>query len=273
MLSALIIVFREVLEAALVVGIVCAATRGVAGRNLMVALGILLGVAAACLVAVGADAIAGLAAGMGQEVFNALVLLAVVVLLGSHILWMSRHGEHLARSADTAGRSVRSGERPLRILAALVGLAVLREGSEVVLFLHGIAATGATAGAMLTGAGLGVALGALAGAALYGGLLGIPSRYLFAVSTVLLTLLAAGMAGQAAKYLIQADYLPALGYPWDTGWLLRNDSVAGTLLGTLVGYEAEPAGMQLLFYGAVVVALAAGARCLRRPARVAVAPA
>ena len=273
MLSALIIVFREVLEAALVVGIVCAATRGVTGRSLMVSLGILLGVAGACLVALGADAIAGFASGMGQELFNALVLFAVVVLLSSHILWMSRHGEHLARSADTAGRSVRSGEQPLRILAALVGFAVLREGSEVVLFLHGIAAAGSSAGAMLTGAGLGVALGALVGAALYGGMLGIPSRHLFAVSTALLTLLAAGMAGQSAKYLIQSDYLPALGYPWDTGWLLSNDSLLGTLLGTLVGYEAEPAGMQLLFYGAVVIALVAGSRCLRRPGRVAVSPA
>ncbi|MFZ5653770.1 MAG: FTR1 family iron permease [Pseudomonadota bacterium] len=264
MLSALIIVFREVLEAALVVGVVCAATRGLSGRGLMVALGIGGGIAGAALVALGADAIAGLASGMGQELFNALVLLIVVALLGSHILWMSRHGRQLARAADAAARAVRAGERPPRILAALVGLAVLREGSEVVLFLHGIAAGGSGATALFAGSAAGVALGALAGAALYAGLLGIPSRQLFAVSGALLTLLAAGMAGQAAKYLIQADYLPSLGYLWDTGWLLRNDSVAGTLLGTLIGYEAEPSGMQLLFYGAVVVALVAGSRCLRR---------
>jgi flagellar basal body-associated protein FliL len=135
-LSALIIVFREVLEAALVVGIVCAATRGVTGRSLMVTLGILLGVAGACLVALGADAIAGFASGMGQELFNALVLLAVVVLLSSHILWMSRHGEHLARSADTAGRSVRSGEQPLRILAALDDVA--KETGDLVLVGGGL---------------------------------------------------------------------------------------------------------------------------------------
>lgn len=258
MLSALIIVFREVLEAALVIGIVCAATRGVRGRALMVTFGIGAGVAGAVLVALGAERIAALAAGMGQELFNAAVLLTVVAMLGGHILWMSRHGEELARDAGRAGESVRTGRRPPRVLAALVGLAVLREGSEVVLFLYGIAAGGATAASMLAGTAAGIALGALVGIALYSGLLTIPSRHLFAVSSILLMLLAAGMAGQAAKFLIQADYLPALGYLWDTSWLISNDSVGGRVLGTLVGYDAEPSGMQVLFYLTVVAVLAIG---------------
>ncbi len=264
MLSALIIVFREVLEAALVIGIVCAATRGVRGRGVMVTLGVGAGIVGAVLVALGAERIAELAEGMGQELFNASILLTVVVMLGAHILWMSRHGEALARDAGRAGESVRTGEKPPRILAALVGLAVLREGSEVVLFLYGIAAGGATVGAMFAGSAAGVVLGALVGLALYSGLLTIPSRHLFAVSSALLILLAAGMAGQAAKFLIQADYLPALSYLWDTSWLVANDSVLGQVLATLVGYDAEPAGMQLLFYLAVIGVLVGGTWYVQR---------
>lgn len=264
MLSALIIVFREVLEAALVIGIVCAATRGVLGRGVMVTLGVGAGMVGAVLVALGAERIAELAEGMGQELFNASILLAVVVMLGAHILWMSRHGEALARDAGRAGESVRMGEKPPRILAALVGLAVLREGSEVVLFLYGIAAGGATVGAMFAGSAAGLVLGALVGFALYSGLLTIPSRHLFAVSSALLILLAAGMAGQAAKFLIQADYLPALSYLWDTSWLIANDSVLGRVLATLVGYDAEPSGMQLLFYLAVIGVLVAGSCYVQR---------
>jgi len=263
-LSALIIVFREVLEAALVIGIVCAATRGVRGRGVMVTLGVGAGIVGAVLVALGAERISELAEGMGQELFNASILLTVVVMLGAHILWMSRHGEALARDAGRAGESVRTGEKPPRILAALVGLAVLREGSEVVLFLYGIAAGGATVGAMFAGSAAGVVLGALVGLALYSGLLTIPSRHLFAVSSALLILLAAGMAGQAAKFLIQADYLPALSYLWDTSWLIANDSVLGQVLGTLVGYDAEPAGMQLLFYLAVIGVLVGGTWYVQR---------
>lgn len=264
MLSALIIVFREVLEAALVIGIVCAATRGVQGRGVMVTLGVGAGIVGAVLVALGAERIAELAEGMGQELFNASILLTVVVMLGAHILWMSRHGEALARDAGRAGESVRTGEKPPRILAALVGLAVLREGAEVVLFLYGIAAGGATVGAMFAGSAAGVVLGALVGIALYSGLLTIPSRHLFAVSSALLILLAAGMAGQAAKFLIQADYLPALSYLWDTSWLVANDSVLGQVLATLVGYDAEPAGMQLLFYLAVIGVLVGGTWYVQR---------
>ncbi|MFP5415101.1 MAG: FTR1 family protein [Gammaproteobacteria bacterium] len=264
MLSALIIVFREVLEAALVIGIVCAATRGVQGRGLMVTLGVGAGIVGAVLVALGAERIAELAEGMGQELFNAAILLTVVIMLGAHILWMSRHGEALARDASRAGESVRTGEKPPRILAALVGLAVLREGAEVVLFLYGIAAGGATVGAMFAGSAAGVVLGALVGFALYSGLLTIPSRHLFAVSSALLILLAAGMAGQAAKFLIQADYLPPLSYLWDTSWLVANDSALGQVLGTLVGYDAEPAGMQLLFYLAVIGVLVGGTWYVQR---------
>jgi high-affinity iron transporter len=263
-LSALIIVFREVLEAALVIGIVCAATRGVQGRGLMVTLGVGAGIVGAVLVALGAERIAELAEGMGQELFNAAILLTVVIMLGAHILWMSRHGEALARDAGRAGESVRTGEKPPRILAALVGLAVLREGAEVVLFLYGIAAGGATVGAMFAGSAAGVVLGALVGIALYSGLLTIPSRHLFAVSSALLILLAAGMAGQAAKFLIQADYLPPLSYLWDTSWLVANDSALGQVLGTLVGYDAEPAGMQLLFYLAVIGVLVGGTWYVQR---------
>jgi high-affinity iron transporter len=263
-LSALIIVFREVLEAALVIGIVCAATRGVRGRGVMVTLGVGAGIVGALLVALGAERIAELAEGMGQELFNASILLTVVVMLGAHLLWMSRHGEALARDAGRAGESVRTGQKPPRILAALVGLAVLREGSEVVLFLYGIAASGATVGAMFAGSAAGIVLGALVGLALYSGLLTIPSRHLFAVSSALSTLLAAGMAGQAAKFLIQADYLPPLGYLWDTSWLISNDSVWGKVLATLVGYEAEPAGTQMLFYLAVVGVLVGGTWYVQR---------
>jgi high-affinity iron transporter len=117
---------------------------------------------------------------------------------------------------------------------------------------------------MFAGSAAGVVLGALVGIALYSGLLTIPSRHLFAVSSALLILLAAGMAGQAAKFLIQADYLPPLSYLWDTSWLVANDSALGQVLGTLVGYDAEPAGMQLLFYLAVIGVLVGGTWYVQR---------
>src|SRR5690349_21730539 len=156
MLGSALIVFREVLEAALVIGIACAATRGVPARNRWVAGGIAAGIAGACLVALFAEGIAGWAEGMGQEIFNAGVLLLAVGMLGWHNVWMARHGREMAQQMSALGASVQSGTRPLYALGAVIALAVLREGSEVVLFLYGIAAGGSSGAGMVAGGAIGL---------------------------------------------------------------------------------------------------------------------
>ena len=128
MLATAIIVFREVLEASLVVGIVLAASRGVPRRGVWVASGIAAGILGAALVAAGAGTIAAAANGIGQELFNAAVLFAAVAMLGWHNIWMNRHGRELAAAAAMLGKAVVGGTRPLYALALVVGIAVLREG-------------------------------------------------------------------------------------------------------------------------------------------------
>jgi len=250
MLATAIIVFREVLEAALIVGIVLAATKGLAERGLWVSAGIGVGLGGAALVAMFAGAIAGTAAGMGQEVFNASVLFIAVVMLGWHNVWMGRHGRDMAQQMNAVGRAVTLGSRPMYVLAVVVGLAVLREGAEVVLFLYGIAiAQQEQAGLMLAGGVLGLLLGMGAGLLLYLGLLRISSKRLFIVTSWLIALLAAGMAAQGAGFLVQADLLPSLVQPlWDTSALLSQHSIPGRILQTLIGYADRPAGMQVVFY-------------------------
>jgi high-affinity iron transporter len=250
MLATAIIVFRETLEAALIVSIVLAASRGVAGRGRWVGLGVAGGLAGAALVAGFAGEIADALDGVGQEILNATILLLAVVMLGWHSVWMSRHGREMAREMNAVGAAVRAGARPLYVLAVVVGVAVLREGSETVLFLYGIAASQAgQASAMLAGGALGIALGAGCGAALYFGLLKIPTRHLFSVTSWMVLLVAAGMASQAAGFLVAADILPALGNQlWDSSWLLAEDSLLGRVLHTLIGYDDRPAGIQLVFY-------------------------
>lgn len=245
-----VIVFREVLEAALVIGIVMAATQGLLRRNLWIALGMILGGAGAVLVAVFAGVVAEAAAGMGQELFNAIVLLLAVIMLGWHNIWMSRQGAAIGREVADLGVAVRAAQRPMSALAIVVGLAVLREGSEVVLFLYGVAASqGTDAAAMLTGGLIGIALGVLSGGLIYFGLVRFAGRYLFMITSALILFLAAGMAAQAAKFLSQAGYLPTLGSAiWNSSHLMSDQGVVGNLLHVLIGYTARPDGIQLLFY-------------------------
>ncbi len=84
-------------------------------------------------------------------------------------------------------------------------------------------------------------------------------RWLFNVVSAFVLLLAAGMASTVARYLIQADILPSLASPlWDTSSVLPINSLLGMLLHSLIGYDAHPAGMQLVFYVGVILVIGAG---------------
>src|SRR3974390_1717578 len=137
MLGAAIIVFREVIEAGLIVGLALAATAGVLGRTKYVVAGIAAGVFGASLLAAFAGSLSNALEGMGQEIFGASILAIAVVMLGWHNVWMAKHGRQRAAELKAAGHAVATGHKTLMALAIVAGIAVLREGSEVVLFLYG----------------------------------------------------------------------------------------------------------------------------------------
>jgi len=254
-LAALIIVFREVFEAGLIVGIVLAVTSSVPNRNRWIGGGVLAGVLAACLVAAFAGALSQLFAGMGQELFNAAILGVAVMMLTWHNVWMAHHGREMAGELRAVGQAVVDGTKSLLALAVVVGVAVLREGSEVALFLYGVAASdGGSALSLTLGGLIGLVLGAAVCLLTYFGLMRIPPRALFATTTALITLLAAGMAAQAVAFLERANWLTSLDtVVWDSAWLLPETSIAGRTMHTLTGYTDQPTEMQLVVYAAVLL--------------------
>ena len=268
MFVSLIIVFREAMEAGLIVGIVLAATEGVPGRGRWIAGGIAAGVAGASLVAIFAAALSNAFEGAGQEVFTAAILCFAVVMLSWHILWMSRHARPWRRrNCAKWDRRCGLGQRSLAALGAVVAVAVMREGSEVVLFLYGIvAATHTGALALATGGVAGLALACATSWLLYRGLVIIPLHRLFSVTNGLIALLAAGMAGQAAAILHSADLLPGWGEQlWNTSFILADDSFLGRSLHALIGYSARPSGIQLAAWLATLVALVLASRAMSKP--------
>jgi high-affinity iron transporter len=193
---------------------------------------------------------------MGQELFNAAILAIAVMMLTWHNVWMAHHGREIAGEMRAMGQAVADGSKSLLALAVVVGVAVLREGSEVALFLYGVAASdGGSTLSLATGGLIGLALGAGVCLVTYFGLMRIPPRALFATTTVLITLLAAGMAAQAVTFLERANWLTPLDtVVWDSGWLLSETSIAGRTLHTLIGYTDQPTEMQLVVYAAVLLA-------------------
>ncbi len=282
MLSVALIVFREVLEAALLVGVVFAASAGIPARGQWILAGIGLGLGGAIAVAGCAEQLAGLAEGIGQELFNAGVLFAAVLMLGWHTLWMSTHGREMLGATRSLSHEIQRGTRPLYALAIVVGLAVLREGSEIVLFLGGMLAAGTTnGGGIFMGGSIGLIGGVLLGGGISRGLLKIPTRHLFSVTGWWIALLAAGMSAQALAFIAQAGLLSRLTETaWDTSLLVRDGSIFGQTLHALVGYIAAPMVIQVMGYltilalfGYAIIHTERGARNIAAGARAATFPA
>ena len=254
MLGSALIVFREVLEAALIIAIVLGASRGVAGRERWVLFGVIAGMLGAVVVAASAGAISEAVEGRGQELFNAAVLLAAVAMLAWHNIWMSRHARQLSSELRRVGHDVQVGARPLAALALVTLFAVLREGSETALFLYGLAASGATSTGLLWGGVLGMLGGIGLGIVIYFGLRSLPVGRFFSTTGWLVLLLAAGLAANAAGYLNQAGLVPAISNQvWDTSALLSQEGWLGTLLHILVGYNDRPMGIQVVFYAVTLL--------------------
>jgi high-affinity iron transporter len=245
LLSSVILVLREVLEAALLFSLLLALSRrlGISFRWAGVAL--LAGLLGAAIYGFNIDRVSEWFEGVGQEVINALLQLSIFLLL-------------CVLAAVTVRRS-RGFILPAALLPTLmtgaVALAIVREGSELMIYLSGFLQVQAQLASVMAGSIIGAGIGVSVGAVFYYALLILDRRAAAVTGAVLLGLVAAGMASQATQLLIQADWLPSQ-YPlWDSSWLVAEQTVTGQLLYALVGYEATPTPLQLGIYVAAIALL------------------
>lgn len=263
MFSIALIVFRETLEAALFVGIIASATRGLLGRGRYLAAGVLTGVAGALALAAGAEHLSALADGIGQDLMHIAILGLALSMLIWHCVWVSNQGAQTAAQAREIGNSFDRGQRKPWALLAVIALSVLREGAETVLFVAGSAA-GSYREDTVTGATVGVLGGVAVGLLVYVGLSRVPVRRMFTVTNVLILMLAASIASQLARALSQAGLINTWGQSvWDTSHWLRMDSPMGAVAHALAGYEAQPTGLQVAFYVLVLLVIVSGTRWVK----------
>jgi len=250
MISALIIVFREMLEMALVIGVLLAATEGVPGSRRWIGIGSLAGLGGAILFAVFMGEVESSFTGNGEFLLNAGLLMLASILIAWTVVWMNQHGREMTARMRHIGQSVVEGELPKTALAIVSMAAVMREGGEAVFFLFGAAQSIPDDGFnILLGGSLGVLFGALVGYIIYKGLVHIPLKHVFGVIGWVLILLAAGMASQSIQNLVTIDFLPPLMDPiWDSSAWLPQSGFIGEILHVMVGYTDQPSGMQVLAF-------------------------
>lgn len=249
MFASFIITFREILEVAVILSVVLAATTGLTGRAVWIWLGLILGIVGSGILALFTEAISMFAEGVGQELFNASILFIASGLIGWTAIWMGTHAKQMMANIRHKGSKIVEGEMPKIALTAIIALAVLREGSEIVLFTYGMLASGSALSTILLGSVSGMLVGSIVGLLIYFGIVTIPTKYVFKVTTWLLLLLAAGMSSVGAKYLVSAGYFSDLSYVvFDLSWLLTEQSLVGQILHAMFGYSEHPMVIQIIFY-------------------------
>lgn len=262
------IVFREILEIALVLTIIMAATRGLSGRGMLVIAGLAIGVLGSLVIAFFTDAISQAIEGVGQEIFNAAIMFIATAFLSWTVIWMKRHGRELSQHLKQVGDDVLHGRRPLYMIVGIIALATFREGAEIVLFTYGMLASGSvTIANILAGAALGTVGGVAVGFAFYFGLLKATKKHFFSVTSWMLILLTAGIAAQGAGFLVAAGVLPPITPQlWDTSAFISGSSLMGEILGVLMGYTPRPSGVEVLCYAVVLTSITVGYYKAGRPA-------
>ena len=259
MISSALVVFREVFEIVLIVGIILAATKGMPHRNKAIYAGFGMGLFGAGLVAYFMREISAFSQGIGQELFNAAVLFTAALFIGWTLIWMKRHAREMKANFEKLGSAVSEGHLPFFSLSLVIALAILREGAEIILFTHGMLASGQSPTLIAAGSSIGLVSGAVLGVLLYMGLIKISTRHFFQITSWLLVFLVAGLMSQAVGFLSAAGAFEQLSFTvWDSSWLLSDGGIVGQSLGTLIGYTARPTAIQLIAYAlslAILIAL------------------
>jgi len=252
MLNALIVVFRESLEAMLVIGVLLAwiarqPDPATLRRGLWA--GVVAGFGLAVVLGFATFAAQSQLEGNALEAFRVGMVLFASGLIMQMVLWMRRHGRHMKRELEAHANRV-SGAVGIGIVAAL---AVAREGAETVVFLYGMGLErdGSDLLALLGAAAAGLALAAATGWLVTRGARFLSYRVLFGASEILLLLIAGALLAAGIDRMIGLDWLPPLLDPvWDSSALLDDGSGAGRLLADFVGYRARPSASLLLAYAA-----------------------
>ena len=250
----LFIVWRESVEALLVVGILYAwlkngdadARRGIPYLWAGVAAGLLEAVALGAALVGFTEELSGDA----QDYFQTAMVLVACVLIVQMVLWMKHHGRSMKRDMEASLERSKQNANWWGV-TLLVALAIAREGSETVIFLYGLGfgQSGHVDPMQYLAVAIGLALAFLTFYLLQLGGKIFSWRLFFRVTEIMLLFLAAGLFETGVDKLIDKEILPVvMNQVWNTSWLLDDSSTFGSLVATLTGYRAHPAGMNLIAY-------------------------
>lgn len=269
MLPSFLLALREGFEIALIVGIVFGALHQFKRQDLaqVVRLGVITAILASLAIAIGLTLLGTSLQGRAEEIFEGIMMWTAALVLTWMILWMQSHSRYIKQMLqEEIGVASRAGNVAIFLVAFV---AVVREGIELALlmtasvFNSGISQT-------VFGAVGGLAVATLLGWGLYRATIKLNLRIFFQVTSILLILFAAGLVAHGIHEFNEMGLIPGvIEHVWDTNSVLYEHSVAGQVMTTLFGYNANPSLTEVLSYATYFIVLFAATR----PRKAALTPA
>jgi len=252
-----LVVFRECLEISIILGIICAATKSIQNAVYYIVGGIVAGTILSAFLAFFINSLTFTLSGFGEEIFDVLIIMLTVVVVGATAIWIKRSASKMSGKMSNLSSKIEKGLAPRIILTSVVATTIFREVTEIVLFIHALAsAYDLSPMDYILGFGLGLGAGIVAATCIYYGLSRFAMKSLLRITFVLLVLIAASLASEAAGILTSIGFLDVYNEPlWDSSWLISDFSMVGRMLKILVGYTAQPNSMQILFYFTTIIVI------------------
>ena len=212
-MAELIIIFREVLEASLIIGILFTYLKksGNDGSLKMLWSGVAFAIIISILVSFLFQNIAGGFQGNSSKIFEGVVMILASIVLTTMIIWMAQNNNISEDLKNKAKESLSSGFKYGIFMLAFV--AVFREGVEIILFLYAIALKD---GISIFPSIIGTLLGLLAGYAIFVQGIKIPLKKFFNVTSTFLIFVAAGMLTYGVHELESGGVIPYIGGELET---------------------------------------------------------
>ncbi len=255
MFTIAVVIFRESLEIALLLGVITAVTKPIKNSRRYIIAGALAGVSIASIMAFFASSITEAFGGLGDELVDAGVILFTAALISWTVVWMQGYNRSIRKHLGDLSEKINSNTSSKAMLSVVVAMTIMREGMEIILFVYSISsAHNITMTEYVWGLLVGSAAGFTTGIILYKGLINFSGKFIFKISTILLILIAAGLSAQAAGILTSIGVIEILSDQlWDSSWLIDDRSTVGKLLSITIGYDSRPNIMQIIFYFSTVI--------------------
>ncbi|KKN69452.1 hypothetical protein LCGC14_0440890 [marine sediment metagenome] len=237
LLNAVIIVLREVIEASLIISLFLAFSQRFNHGRPWLLNTFLLGLIGAAIYAFNIEQLSQSFDGVGQELTNAGIQIIIYLVLLVFLMTAMR-------------RPLTAFDSILITIMMIIGVvfAAVREGSEIIIYIHGFVTVPDLLESVLLGSAIGAGIGVSIGICIYYLLINMPVKISAKVGYLLIVLLAGSMISQTVQQLTQADWIVSQ-YPlWDTSTWISEHSVTGQLLYAVIGYEATPTAIQVTAY-------------------------